>query len=183
MKKSIKLMMVVGITISLLSGCGVKYIENGFGGGCSQHHTTKLNHSHISNPNSNNQLNIEPCKENNVSDDKLVFFDETSSNKGVAAPNLTLVQKLKLIRNVKQKLKNLPQSESSHLGMQKLKAKHAIKTEKKDIDTSVEGLLKLVLIILLALLILGLINMLLGSSLVNLLVLLLLIYLILIYLF
>jgi Flp pilus assembly protein TadB len=77
----------------------------------------------------------------------------------------------------------MPKSKSSDLGKQEIKSSQAVKIQKNDFDTSVEGLLKLVLIIVLALLILGLINMLLGSSLLNLLVLLLLIYLIWVYLF
>ncbi len=183
MKNSIKLMMVVGITITLLSGCGVKYIENGFGGGCDQHHTAKMNHSKTSNSNPINQLNIPVFKENEVSDLRIVSTEEIALNKNNAAPKLTLVQKYKLIQNVKQHIKSLPKSESSDLGKQKIKSSNALKIQKNDFDTSVEGLLKLVLIILLALLILGLIHMLLGSSLLNLLVLLLLIYFIWVYLF
>jgi hypothetical protein len=183
MKYSMKLMMVVGITISLLSGCGVKYIENGFGGGCAQHHTAKLNHSHISNHEPVNQSNSTVFKENEVSDSRLIFTKETALNINGSAPKLTLVQKFKLIQNVKQHIKNLPKSKSSDLGKREIKSSQAVKIQKNDFDTSVEGLLKLVLIIVLALLILGLINMLVGYSWLNLLVLLLLIYLIWIYLF
>ena len=183
MRNSMKLMMVVGITISLLSGCGVKYIENGFGGGCAQHHTAKLNHSHISNHQPVNQSNSTVFKENEVSDSRLIFTKETALNINGSAPKLTLVQKFKLIQNVKQHIKNIPKSKSSDLGKHKIKSSHAVKIQKNDFDTSVEGLLKLVLIIVLALLILGLIHMLLGYSLLNLLVLLLLIYLIWVYLF
>jgi hypothetical protein len=183
MKYSMKLMMVVGITISLLSGCGVKYIENGFGGGCAQHHTAKLNHSHISNHEPVNQSNSTVFQENEVSDSRLIFTKETALNINGSAPKLTVFKKLKLIQNVKQHIKNLPKSKSSDLGKQEIKSSQAVKIQKNDFDTSVEGLLKLVLIIVLALLILGLINMLLGSSLLNLLVLLLLIYLIWVYLF
>lgn len=176
-------MMVVGITITLFSGCGVKYIENGFGGGCDQHHTAKLNHSRTSNSNPICELNSPAFKENEVSDLRIVSNEEIALNKNNAAPKLTLVQKYKLIQNVKQHIKSLPKSESSDLGKQKIKSSNALKIQKNDFDTSVEGLLKLVLIILLALLILGLIHMLLGSSLLNLLVLLLLIYFIWVYLF
>ena len=183
MKYSMKLMMVVGITISLLSGCGVKYIENGFGGGCAQHHTAKLNHSHISNHEPVNQSNSTVFKENEVSDSRLIFTKETALNINGSAPKLTLVQKFKLIQNVKQHIKNLPKSKSSDLGKREIKSSQAVKIQKNDFDTSVEGLLKLVLIIVLALLILGLINMLVGYSWLNLLVLLLLIYLIWVYLF
>jgi hypothetical protein len=183
MKYSMKLMMVVGITISLLSGCGVKYIENGFGGGCAQHHTAKLNHSHISNHEPVNQSNSTVFKENEVSDSRLIFTKETALNINGSAPKLTLVQKFKLIQNVKQHIKNLPKSKSSDLGKREIKSSQAVKIQKNDFDTSVEGLLKLVLIIVLAILILGLIHMLLGYSWLNLLVLLLLIYLIWIYLF
>ena len=59
----------------------------------------------------------------------------------------------------------------------------SFKQMKNGLDTSEMGIIKLVLVILLALLILGLINRLLGMSLINLLVLLLLIYLIWVYLF
>ena len=183
MKYSMKLMMVVGITISLLSGCGVKYIENGFGGGCAQHHTAKLNHSHISNHEPVNQSNSTVFKENEVSDSRLIFTKETALNINGSAPKLTLVQKFKLIQNVKQHIKNLPKSKSSDLGKREIKSSQAVKIQKNDFDTSVEGLLKLVLIIVLAILILGLIHMLVGYSWLNLLVLLLLIYLIWIYLF
>ncbi len=183
MKYSMKLMMVVGITISFLSGCGVKYIENGFGGGCAQHHTAKLNHSHISNHEPVNQSNSTVFKENEVSDSRLIFTKETALNINGSAPKLTLVQKLKLIQNVKQHIKNLPKSKSSDLGKREIKSSQSVKIQKNDFDTSVEGLLKLVLIIVLALLILGLIHMLVGYSWLNLLVLLLLIYLIWIYLF
>ena len=178
-----KLMMVVGITISILSGCGVKYIENGFGGGCAQHHTAKLNHSHISNHEPVNQSNSTVFKENEVSDSRLIFTKETALNINGSAPKLTLVQKFKLIQNVKQHIKNLPKSKSSDLGKREIKSSQAVKIQKNDFDTSVEGLLKLVLIIVLAILILGLIHMLVGYSWLNLLVLLLLIYLIWIYLF
>ena len=183
MKYSMKLMMVVGITISFLSGCGVKYIENGFGGGCAQHHTAKLNHSHISNHEPVNQSNSTVFKENEVSDSRLIFTKETALNINGSAPKLTLVQKFKLIQNVKQHIKNLPKSKSSDLGKREIKSSQAVKIQKNDFDTSVEGLLKLVLIIVLAILILGLIHMLVGYSWLNLLVLLLLIYLIWIYLF
>lgn len=183
MKNSLKLMMVVGISISLFSGCGVKYIDNGFGGGCEQHHTAKSNHTQTSNSKPINALNSSVFEENEVSNSRIVMTKEISLNKNNPIPKLTLVQKYKLIQNIKRQVKNMPKSESSDLGKQKIKVSPALKIQKNDFDTSVEGLIKLVLIILLALLILGLINMLLGSGLLNLLVLLLLIYLILVYLF
>ena len=183
MKYSFKFLVVAGFAILMLNSCGVKYIEKGFGGGCGEHHTAKLNHSQSSNHNAVNQLNPSDLKEKEVSDSKVAITNETELNVNVPAPKLTLVQKFKLIQNVKQHIKNLPKSKSSDLGKREIKSSQAVKIQKNDFDTSVEGLLKLVLIIVLALLILGLIHMLVGYSWLNLLVLLLLIYLIWIYLF
>lgn len=175
--------MVAGLAISMLNSCGLKYIEKGFGGGCGDHHTAKLNHSESSNHKSVNQLNPSGLKEKEVSDSKVAITNETELNVNVPAPKLTLVQKLKLIQNVKQHIKNIPKSKSSDLGKQEIKSSQAVKIQKNDFDTSEMGIIKLILVILLALLILGLVNQLLGMSLVNLLVLLLLIYFIWMFLF
>lgn len=183
MKYSFKFLVVAGFAISMLNSCGVKYIEKGFGGGCGEHHTAKLNHSQGYNHKTVNQLNSLDIKENEVSDSKILFTNETELNVNVPEQKLTLVQKLKLIQNVKQHIKNIPKSKSSDLGKQEIKSSQSVKIKKNDFDTSEMGIVKLILVILLALLILGLVNQLLGMPLINLLVLLLLIYFIWMYLF
>lgn len=183
MQKSISGLLVAA-AISLVSSCGVAYQENGFGGGCHSKSTTQIKtekptmameQTTVSIP----QLSAQILNENAVT-------VETQNNLLVSGTKLTFTQKIKLVRDIKKKLKNVKPNTIKDIKTQLAERKslsNKIKNDKKSgIDTSTEGLLKLILLILLALLIVGLLQKLLGSGLVSLLALILLIYLILVYL-
>lgn len=183
MQKSISGLLVAA-AISLVSSCGVTYQENGFGGGCHSKSTTQIKtekptmameQTTVSIP----QLSAQILNENAVT-------VETQNNLPVSGTKLTFTQKIKLVRDIKKQLKNVNPNTIKDIKTQLAERKslsNKIKNDKKSgIDTSTEGLLKLILLILLALLIVGLLQKLLGSGLVSLLALILLIYLILVYL-
>lgn len=171
----------------MLSGCGVKYIENGFGGGCSQHHTTKLQHSTQTNPKVSSLANSQEIN-TVVNTNETQLNEENQLTKlSQSTTKLSFIQKVKLVQQVRKNIQNSPEvniAKSNILKQDKMVDGHkSFKQMKNGLDTSEMGIIKLVLVILLALLILGLFNRLLGMSLINLLVLLLLIYLIWVYLF
>lgn len=189
MKNVTKFGVIAGLMITVFGGCGVKYMENGFGGGCG-HHTTSLNtkihqqnqgHSKIDQSQVQNAFSVETAMSNAITQNQDVKNTQ----------ELTMLQKVKLVNKMRKLAKNglnsdkinlSNQSSNIHFSQKQSELKNVLNSKKSGIDTSTEGLVKLILLILLAILIIGLLHMLLGSWLVNLLILILLIYLILVYL-
>ena len=188
MKNSVKLSVFASLLIAMLSGCGVKYMENGFGGGCAPH-TANLNFLDKQETQKLNKIN---SKTNQVSNPVELENSPiiTNTNCDSKPCELSAFQKLKLANHVRKIAKNelispknnpSKQRQNMSFSQKNSELKSIIKSKKSGIDTSTEGLLKLLLLILLAILIVGLLQMLLGSGLVSLLTLILLIYLILVY--
>lgn len=189
MKNSVKLSGFASLLIAVLSGCGVKYMENGFGGGCA-HHTANLNV--VNKSNAKNQLQTDSKTVQVSIPVELENTPIITNTNCDSKPNeLSTFQKLKLANHVRKIVKNelispknnpSKQRQIMSFSQKNSELKSIVKSKKSGFDTSTEGLLKLLLLILLAMLIVGLLQMLLGSGLVSLLTLILLIYLILVYL-
>ena len=189
MKNVTKFGVLAGLMITIFSGCGVKYVEKGFGGGC-EHHTANLNVTDKSNSKNHDLANSKTEEVSNpveLENSQII----TNANSDSKSCELSTFQKLKLANHIRKMAKNemiSPKNNSSkqrqnmNLSQKNSELKSIVKSQKSGIDTSIEGLLKLILLILLALLVVGLLQMILGSGLVSLLTLVLLIYLILVYL-
>lgn len=189
MKNLTKFGVIAGLMITVFSGCGVKYMEKGFGGECGHHTASQNTTIHQQNQ---GHSKIEQSQDQNLLPVETAISTAITQNQDVKnTQELTLLQKVKLVNKMRKlaknglnsdeiKLSNL--SSNIQLSQKQSELKNVLNSKKSGIDTSTEGLVKLILLILLAILIIGLLHMLLGSWLVNLLILILLIYLILAYL-
>lgn len=183
MQKSISGLLVAA-AITLVSSCGVTYQENGFGGGCHPKSTTQIKTEKPSVANDYSAVSV-PQIPAEILNEKSPNI-ETQNNLPVSGTKLTFTQKIKLVREIKKQIKNAQTNNLKEIQTAISERKtlaNKTKIEKKSgLDTSTEGLIRLILLILLALLIVGLLRYLLPSNLVSLLALILLIYLILVYL-